>query len=75
MFICLSKRIVRHCCKTEHKVYKRRTILKAAAELTVALLLKLLTLDNLFFAVIYLFTVLSLMLIAGKAKNHFRTME
>lgn len=55
----------------EHKVYKRRTILIAAVELTLAMLLKLLMLDDLFIATAYSFVVLSLMLIAGKAKNRF----
>mgnify|MGYP000557841344 CR=1 FL=1 len=53
----------------EHKVYKRRTILIAAVELTLAMLLKLLMLDDLFIATAYSFVVLSLMLIAGKAKK------
>lgn len=52
----------------EHKVYKRRTILIAAVELTLAMLLKLLMLDDLFIATAYSFVVLSLMLIAGKQK-------
>lgn len=55
----------------EYKVFKKRTMLITAAELTVALLLKLLTLDNLFVAVIYSFFVLSLMLVSGKVKNCF----
>ena len=55
----------------EHKVYKRRTVIITAAELIIALLLKLLISDNLFIAIVYSFTVLSLMLIAGKAKNSF----
>ncbi len=55
----------------EYKVFKKRTMLITAAELTVALLLKLLTLDNLFVAVIYSFVVLSLMLVSGKVKNCF----
>ena len=55
----------------EQKVYKRRTILIAAVELTLAMLLKLLMLDDLFIATAYSFVVLSLMLIAGKAKNRF----
>lgn len=59
----------------EHKVYKRRTVIITAAKLIIALMLKLLISDNLFIAIVYSFTVLSLMLIAGKAKNHFRTME
>ena len=55
----------------EQKVYKRRTILIAAVELTLAMLLKLLMFDDLFVATAYSFVVLSLMLIAGKAKNRF----
>ncbi len=59
--------------ETEHKIYKRRTVLIAALELVVALLLKLLISNNLFIAIVYSFAVLSLMLIAGKVKNVFRT--
>lgn len=55
----------------EYKVFKKRTMLIAAVELTIALLFKLLTLDNLFVAVIYSFVVLSLMLVSGKIKNCF----
>lgn len=55
----------------EQKVYKRRTILIAAVELTLAMLLKLLMFDDLFIATANSFVVLSLMLIAGKAKNRF----
>jgi len=55
----------------EHKVYKRRTILIATVELTLAMLLKLLMLDDLFIATAYSFVVLSLMLIAGKVKKRF----
>lgn len=55
----------------EYKVYKSRTILISAVELTLAMLLKLLMLDDLFIATAYSFVVLSLMLIAGKAKNRF----
>lgn len=55
----------------EHKVYKRRTILIAAVELTFSMLLKLLILDALFIATAYSFVVLCLMLITGKVKNRF----
>ena len=55
----------------EHKVYKRRTIFLTAVELTLALLLKLLMLDDLFIAITYSFVVLSLMLIAGTVRNRF----
>ena len=55
----------------EHRVYKKLTILIAAVELTLAMLLKLLMFDDLFIATAYSFVVLSLMLIAGKAKNRF----
>lgn len=55
----------------EQKIYKRRTILIVAVELTLALLLKLLMLDNLFVATTYSFVILSFMLIAGKVKNCF----
>lgn len=56
--------------ETEHKVYKRRTTLIAVIELIIALILKLLISDSLFIAIVYSFVVLSLMLIAGKVKNH-----
>lgn len=55
----------------EHKIYKKRTIFIAAVELPIALLFKLMVFDNLFIAIVYSFAVLSLMLIAGKAKNCF----
>lgn len=57
--------------ETEHKVYKKRTMLIAATELIVALLLKLLISGSLSVAIVYSFVVLSLMLIAGKVKNRF----
>ncbi len=57
--------------ETEHKVYKKRTVLMAAAELIIALLLKMIIFDNLFVAMTYSFVVLSIMLIAGKVKNFF----
>lgn len=53
----------------EHKVYKRRTAIITIIELVIALLLKLLISNNLFIAMVYSFTVLSLMLIVGKLKN------
>lgn len=55
----------------EHKIYKKRTIFVVVAELTIALLLKLVMFDNLFIAIAYSFVVLSLMLIGGKIKNLF----
>lgn len=55
----------------EHKVYKKRTVFIAAAELAVCFVFKLGRLDNLFLAMVYSFAVLSLMLIAGKVKNQF----
>lgn len=57
--------------ETEHKVYKRRTILIMTAELVIALLLKLAILDALFVAIAYSFIALGLMLITGKIKNRF----
>ena len=57
--------------ETEHKVYKWRTLFIATAELTIAMLLKLVILDDLFIAITYSFVVLSFMLIAGKVKNRF----
>lgn len=55
----------------EHKVYKRRTILIAAAELLIGLALRLAGLGNLFVAVVYSFCMLSIMLVAGKVKNYW----
>lgn len=55
----------------EHKVYKKRTVFIAAAELAVCFVFKLVRLDNLFLAMVYSFAVLSFMLIAGKVKNQF----
>ena len=55
----------------EHRVYKKLTILIAATELLIGIVLKLMGMDNLFVAVVYSFVVLSFMLIAGKAKNRF----
>ena len=55
----------------EHRVYKKRTILIAATELLIGIVLKLMGLDNLFVAVVYSFVVLSFMLVAGKVKNHW----
>ena len=54
----------------EYRVYKKRTILIAATELLIGIVLKLAKLDNLFVAVVYSFVVLSFMLVAGKVKNH-----
>ncbi len=59
----------------EYKVYKKRAIIIAAIELVVSIVLKLIGQDSLFIAVVYSFAVLSLMLIVGKAKNYFRTMN
>lgn len=53
----------------EHKVYKRRAIFIAAAEIPVGLALKLAGLNNLFVAVVYSFAALGFMLVAGKVKN------
>ncbi len=53
----------------EHKVYKRRTIFIAGTELLIGLAFKLVKLDNLFIAVAYSLTTLSLMLIFGRVKN------
>lgn len=59
--------------KTEHSIYKRRVIFITISELTICLLIKLVGLDYLFVAVVYSFTVLSIMLIVGKIKNTFIT--
>lgn len=54
----------------ENRVYKKRTIIIAAAEDVVGLALKLAGVENLFAAVVYSFTALCFILIAGKVKNH-----
>lgn len=53
----------------EHRVYKKRAIFIAAAEILIGLAFKLVGLNNLFVAVVYSFLALSVMLIAGKIKN------
>lgn len=53
----------------EHKVYKRRAIFIAVAEILIGLTFKLVGLDDLFVAVVYSFVALSFMLVAGKVKN------
>lgn len=55
----------------EYKVYKKRAISIASIELVIALVLKLIALDNLFISVVYSFFVLSFMLVAGTIKNKF----
>ena len=55
----------------EQKVYKKRKMNIATAEVMVCLALKFLGYDNLFVAVVYSFVVLSFMLVAGKVKNHW----
>ncbi len=55
----------------EKRVYKKRAIIIAVIELVISVLFKLIGLDNLFIAVAYSFAVLSVMLIAGKVKNHW----
>lgn len=55
----------------EHKVYKKRAIFFAAAEILFGFVLKLAELSNLFVAVVYSFAALSFMLIGGKVKNQF----
>lgn len=55
----------------EHKVYKKRAIFIAVAELLIGFAFKMAGLNNLFVAVVYSFATLSVMLIAGKIKNHF----
>lgn len=57
--------------ETEQKVYKKRTVLIALLEFFIGIIFKLSGLDSLFVAVVYSFTVLCVMLIAGKIKNHF----
>lgn len=55
----------------EHKVYKKRAMNIAAAEVMVCLALKFVGYDNLFVAVVYSFAALGFMLVAGKVKNHW----
>lgn len=57
--------------ETESKVYKRRAVIITVTELFIGSTFKLTGLDSLFVAVVYSFTVLCIMLIAGKAKNYF----
>ncbi len=57
--------------EVEHKVYKRRTMLIAAVEVVMCFSLWMMKLHSLFAAVVYSFTVLGFMLIAGKVKNLF----
>lgn len=59
----------------EHKVYKKRAIFIAAAEILIGFVLKLAGLSNLFVAVVYSFAALSVMLIAAKVKNRFIPLE
>ena len=54
----------------EQSVYKKRAIVISLVELLLSILLKTLGLDSLFVAIVYSYTVLSIMLIAGKIKNH-----
>lgn len=54
----------------EYKVYKKRAVIIAAVELVISGLLKMASLDSLFVAVVYSFTVLGFMLVAGMVKNH-----
>ncbi len=57
--------------EVEHKVYKRRTVIITAVELVICFSLWVMKLHSLFAAVVYSFTVLCYMLIAGKVKNVF----
>ena len=57
--------------ESEHKVYKKRTVLIAISEIIICIVFKLIGLSNLFAAVAYSFAALSFMLIAGKIKNCF----
>ena len=54
----------------EQSVYKKRANVISLVELLLSILLKTLGLDSLFVAIVYSYTVLSIMLIAGKIKNH-----
>ena len=55
----------------EYRVYKKRTMLIAAVEVVLCFSLGLMKLHNFFAALVYSFTVLDFMLIAGKVKNLF----
>lgn len=56
----------------EHKIYKKRAVIIAAAEILVGFVFKLAELNNLFVAVVYSFATLNFMLIAGAVKNKRR---
>ena len=53
----------------EHRVYKKRAVIIAAAEIAVSVVFKLTGLNSLFVAVVYSFAVLGFMLIIGTIKN------
>lgn len=53
----------------EHRVYKKRAVIIAAAEIAVSVVFKLTGLNSLFAAVVYSFAVLGFMLIIGTIKN------
>ena len=57
----------------EHRVYKKRAIIIAAAELVICFSLWMMKLHSLFAAVVYSFAVLGFMLVAGKVKSFFGT--
>ncbi len=57
----------------EYKVYKKRAIIIAAAELAISIMLKLIGLDNLFVATVYSFAALSFMLTIGAIKNALKS--
>ncbi len=57
--------------EVEHKVYKKRTMLIAAVEVVICFSLWMMKLHRLFAVVVYSFTALGFMLIAGKVKNLF----
>ena len=53
----------------EHRVYKKRAVIIAAAEIAVSVVFKLTSLNSLFAAVVFSFAVLCFMLVVGKVKN------
>ena len=55
----------------EHRVYKKRAVIIAAAEIAVSVVFKLTGLNSLFAAVVYSFAVLGFMLVLGMVKNRF----
>ncbi len=53
----------------EHKIYKKRTVIIFMIEVAICFVFKLVNLHSIFVAMVYSFTILAFMLIAGQAKN------